>query len=47
LGEHEHSTEHFMKARKHLEEVFDCTDYAVAEGLQGMRFEIHRYSLIN
>lgn len=38
MGELEHSVEHYMKARKHLEYLFDCSDYAVAEGLQGMRY---------
>ncbi len=40
MGELEHSVEHYMKARKHLEYLFDCSDYAVAEGLQGMRYPL-------
>ncbi len=40
MGELEHSVEHYMKARKHLEYLFDCSDYAVAEGLQGMRYSL-------
>lgn len=37
LGEKGHSDEHYMKARRHLEDLFDSSDYAVAEALQGMR----------